>query len=167
VSGGDLLLLALLWCAGQLALFAILRMLHPIRNERAIFLLHVAAFVSFAIICAAAYVRYPGLSATVVVGALSLNAIYCLSFLELWSLAEGGYSISMLKSLKTGPKARALVAEEAAAIGDRKRDNRIAALQNLGLVGKVNGTFTLTPRGQLVASAVALLRGLANFRNPG
>ncbi len=167
MSEGDLLLLALLWCAGQLALFALLRLLHPIRNERAIFLLHVAAFVSFAIVCAAAYVRYPGLSATVAVGALSLNAIYCLSFLELWSLAEGGYSISILKSLREGPRARTLVAAEAVAIGDRKRDNRIAALQDLDLVSADAGTLTLTARGRLIATGIALLRGLANFRNPG
>ncbi len=167
MSGEDLLLLALLWCAAQLVLFAALRIVRPIRSEGAILLLHVAAFAGFAIVCAVSYLSSSGVSLTVAVGALCLNAIYCLSFLELWSLAQGGYSLGMLKSLKAGPRAYALVAAEAAAVGDRKRDDRLAALQVLDLIRNEAGAFTLTVRGRLVATGIALLCGLANFRNPG
>lgn len=167
VRGGDLLLLALAWCGGQLALFACLRLLRPLRSEGAIFALHVAAFAAFAVLCAVSYSLYQGVTFTVAIGALALNAIYCLSFLELWSLAEGGYSIGLLKSLTGGPRARSAVAAELATVGDRKRDNRIVVLQDLGLVSSAGGTLALTPRGRPVAAAIALLRALANFRKPG
>ncbi len=166
MSAENLLLLALIWCAAQLALFVTLRVLRPVRSEGAIFLLHVAAFVGFTLVAAASYVLWPDISATVAVGAVSLNAIYCLSFLELWSLAEGGYSIGMLKSLKQRPQAREQMAEAAAAVGDRKRENRIQALQDLALVSDEAGTFTLTPRGRLVAVGHCAAAGARQLPEP-
>jgi hypothetical protein len=167
VSGKVLLFFALLWCAAQLTLFAGLRILRPIRNEGAIFLLHVVAFAGFAIVAGTSYALCPQISTTVALGAVCLNAIYCLSFLELWSLTEGGYSIGMLKSLKDGPQPKSIIAMQAIAVGDRKRDNRIAGLRRLALINNEFGTLALTPRGRVVTVAIVFLRALANFRNPG
>jgi hypothetical protein len=95
---------------------------------------------------------------------LSLHGLYSLSFLELWSLAEGGYSLSILTHIDRGA-GRALVEVSALKeIGGSKKQSRLLDLKRLGLVERADERLRLTRRGQLVAAVLAGLAWLANLR---
>jgi len=83
---------------------------------------------------------------------LSVHGIYSISFLELWSLAQGGYSLSILRSVARaeagGLEAEFLHLQE---IGETKQRERIMGLQELGLIARSDDTIALTSRGRRVA----------------
>ena len=136
------------------------------QSEKGIFLYHVAS-AAFAGLAGVAFaVLEPdqfGLSGLVLV--LSLHGIYSLSFLELWSLAQGGYSLSIIASVAraeasgTEPDFLAL-----AAIGEAKQEDRVAALEKLGLVARTDEHIALTARGGRIAF---LLDALHRWVEPG
>ena len=71
-----------------------------LRSEKGIFLYHFGSAVFVGLAGVTFAVLEPdrfGLSGLVLV--LSLHGIYSLSFLELWSLAQGGYSLSIIASV--------------------------------------------------------------------
>lgn len=142
------------------AYVAVLRRLGPFRTEKGIFLYH---FVSAVAVCSAAALagfldpQGFGLAGFVIV--LSAHGIYSLSFLELWSLAQGGYSLSIIAGIA---HAEAAGVEPdfsgLAAIGASKQADRVAALERLRLVSRVGEELNLTPRGSAIAAALNALR---------
>jgi hypothetical protein len=87
-------------------------------------------------------------------------------FLELWSLAEGGYSLQILEGLDRAERRREPADIEALrAIGAAKQGNRLAGLASVGLVREVGGRVELTGAGRLVASVFALLAWLTNVQD--
>lgn len=147
----------------------VLRRSARMRSEKAIFLFH---FVS-GLLMAAAAVGYAlfetpptsfGLAGVVLV--LSVHGIYSLSFLELWSLAQGGYSLSVLASVK---KAQESGSEPdfsgLAQIGKRKLQDRIQGLEKLGLIRIADTKVTLTSRGMIAAVAIEGLLTWLGARN--
>jgi hypothetical protein len=136
------------------------------QSEKGIFLYHVASAALAGLAGVAFAVLEPeqfGLSGLVLV--LSLHGIYSLSFLELWSLAQGGYSLSIIASVAraeasgTEPDFLAL-----AAIGEAKQEDRVAALEKLGLVARTDEHIALTARGGRIAF---LLHALHRWVEPG
>ena len=127
-------------------------------RESTIFQYH---FVSFCLVCGASLVGLAAsglqLSTALALAAVGVaaHAIYSISFLELWALAEGGYSLNVLRHADAdgGIDVPAL-----AAVGTSKKLNRVRGLVRLGLARETNGRFELTGRGRLVA---ALLRAVA------
>lgn len=161
------MLIALTYIAAHFAAYAFfLRRRSALRGEKGIFLYHFVS-AAFAGLAATAFaVLEPesfGLSGLVLV--LSLHGIYSISFLELWSLAQGGYSLSIIAGVAqaeasgTEPDFSGL-----AAIGQAKQADRIAALERLGLVSGAGGYITLTARGSRVA---LLLDALRDWVAPG
>jgi hypothetical protein len=158
--------LFLVWLLAHFLIYALaLRRSPRFRSEKIIFLYHLGSAVVFgvgAILCAAISPAF-GVAGAVVV--LSLHGIYSLSFLELWSLAQGGYSLSIIASVAQAeasgrePDFLAL-----AAIGEAKQEDRIAALERLGLVARTRGRISLTTRGGTIAS---LLHALRRWVDPG
>ena len=142
------------------AYVAVLRRLGPFRTEKGIFLYH---FVSAVAVCSAAALagfldpQEFGLAGFVIV--LSAHGIYSLSFLELWSLAQGGYSLSVIAAISaaeaagTAPDFSAL-----AQIGAGKQQDRIRGLEKLGVIATVNGRISLTLRGRGIAAVLDTLR---------
>jgi hypothetical protein len=137
----------------------VVRRLDTFRTERGIFLYH---FVSAVIACSSAalagFLEQEGFGLAGFVIVLSLHGVYSLSFLELWSLAQGGYSLSIIASIA---HAEATGVEPdfsgLAAIGVAKQDDRIFALERLELVATSNGLISLTSRGGTIALALQLL----------
>jgi len=130
------------------------------RREKGIFLYHFGSALLAGLAGAVFAVLEPDqfvLSGMVLV--LSLHGIYSLSFLELWSLAQGGYSLSILASVAqaeasgTDPDFLAL-----AVIGEAKQEDRLVALENLGLVTRTDGTIGLTAQGSCIAFLLHTLR---------
>ena len=149
------------YLAAHLAAYVLVFRHRPgLRSEKGIFLYHFASAVFAGLAGVAFAVLDPdriGLSGLVLV--LSLHGIYSLSFLELWSLAQGGYSLSIIASISqaeasgTEPDFRAL-----AAIGEAKQGDRVAALEKLGLVARRDERIALTARGGRIAFLLHTLR---------
>jgi len=138
----------------------VLRHRAGLRSEKGIFLYHFASAVFAGLAGVAFAVLEPdrfGLSGLVLV--LSLHGIYSLSFLELWSLAQGGFSLSILAGVA---QAEASGKEPdfsgLAAIWQAKQVDRVAALEKLGLVSGTDGRIALTARGGRVAFLLHALR---------
>ena len=155
-----LLAIAAYLAAHFAAYVVVLRHQAGLRSEKGIFLYHFASAV-FAGLAGAVFAVFEpdrfGLSGLVLV--LSLHGIYSVSFLELWSLAQGGYSLSILASVAqakasgTEPDVLAL-----AAIGEAKQGDRLAVLEKLGLVARKDERIALTGRGDRIAFLLHTLR---------
>lgn len=151
------------------AYVAVLRRLGPFRTEKGIFLYH---FVSALAVCSLAALvglmdtQGFGLAGFIIV--LSAHGVYSLSFLELWSLAQGGYSLSVIAAISaaeaagTAPDFSAL-----AQIGARKQRDRLEGLEKLGVIAKVNGQISLTPRGSRIAALLGILRDWVDLKGSG
>jgi hypothetical protein len=143
------------YLAAHFAAYAlILRHRASLRTEKGILLYHLgsAVFVGLAglgvAIIEPAEFGVPGL-----VLLLSAHGIYSLSFLELWSLAEGGYSLYIIRSIARAEAAGSepdFAREEQ--IGGQKQRDRLAHLKELGLVAIRDGVIRLTVRGRIVAT---------------
>jgi hypothetical protein len=159
-----LLCVAAIWCIGHVGTFVIMRGRPLVESERRIFRFHVASFATLVIVVAIFVAA--GASIATGVGALSLHGIYSLSFLELWSLSEGGFSVVALLKLSLKPMPRASLLAELGTIGQRKKDDRLQKLISGGLISG-DALLTLTERGRLAAKAIRFLRWIANFKDVG
>ena len=138
--------------------------------ESHIFLFHALPAAAVTAIAGGAWLFAPSQdSFAVLVFVVSLQGIYSISFLELWSLAQGGYSISILAEIARAEAAGAAADLDAlGSIGMDKQRGRLDGLARLGLLSSSsNGVHVLTTRGRLVASAIAAIRGTANLQDMG
>lgn len=155
------------YLAVHLAAYVVwLRRLAPLRTEKGIFLYHFgSAALTGLLAVAAAFMDPSGFGIAGCVLVLSVHGIYSLSFLELWSLAQGGYSLSIIADIAhaeasgTEPNFSGL-----AAIGAAKQADRVAALERLGLISRVGERLSLTTRGSAIA---ATLHALRRWVDPG
>ena len=147
----------------------VLRHTRLFSSEKVIFLYH--AFSALVIICIqlGMLVIEPQLEGVVSsVGMISLHGIYSLSFLELWSLAEGGYSISILDRVNTSHTGRLEVnLADLHQIGEFKKESRIESLQRLRLVRRQGERFGLTALGRLVALGLRAVAWTVNVEERG
>ena len=136
------------------------------RGERTIFLYHLFSWI-ISVGGAGAW----GLSAQgwPAAGALavlcgSLHGIYSLSFLELWSLSQGSYSLSILAEVGQDCTLQSLRQSAAGTgmIGRQKRDARLRSLRGLGLL---NPQGAITAPGRAVAAVIAGIIWLTKGRN--
>ena len=165
-----ILVAALVYVLGHFLLYAFwLRKLDAFRKEKGIFRLHLFSAVALALGAIALV-----MSGTVetdwsmVIAALSLHGIYSVSFLEVWSLSQGGYSLSILEKAAEEP---GLCDGESVtfltAIGDEKRTNRLEALRSLRLIKDGLQGIVLTPAGRLCYFAFRAVAWAANLRSLG
>jgi hypothetical protein len=152
-----------------LAFVLVFRHQELFRQERVLFLYHaVPAVLGAACVLAVSLLeaRQSLLAEAVLV--ISLQGIYSLSFLELWSLTEGGYSLHILRRFKIGggtmSPADMVVLEQ---IGADKRGSRLAALIRLGLIGFDGDGYRLTRRGRMLSGSFAFLFHLVNLKTLG
>lgn len=158
------------YLACHLLLYATaLRTLPAFSRENVIFRYHwvSAAIVGSVVTVAVATTRrWSDLAAAV--GVLSLHGIYSMSFLELWSLAQGGYSVSILE--EAGHVGPPVEAKRDVSIlhqmGASKTRNRLETLERLGFVRGQGGLIALTPFGRVVAGALLVIARILNLRQP-
>lgn len=143
-----------------------LRHLDIFRQERPIFLYHLASwFLGVGALTLIGWALLGWAAAGVMlVLAGSLHGIYSLSFLELWSLSQGSYSLSILTAVERDPTLESLQPDAArlGAIGQQKRTARLVSLQRLGLL---NTHEAATPTGRMVAALINGIITLSNGRN--
>jgi hypothetical protein len=140
-----------------------------LKSERGIFLYH---FVPFAALALAAIAFCAGSPDDQILGAalaaLSLHAIYSMSFLELWSLSQISYSIAILDAIERQPGADpGTVTARFTETGQAKKASRLQGLEKLGMIRRQEGRMELAPRGRLAASVLLVLRFIANLKHTG
>jgi hypothetical protein len=145
-----------------LAYTVIFRLIPFFRTESGIFLAHVVSFVVLvSLVSAQAVLGSEGLWINLprITLAFSLHGIYSLSFLELWSLTQGSYSLSILGLVAgAGRPVNLQVIEPLCAIGPVKRTSRNAALVSFRLLRKTgDGKTRLTPAGHFCATGIRWL----------
>jgi hypothetical protein len=149
-----------------LAYAVLLRKSAALRCEKGIFLYHFVSAVLTALAgCTYALTASSPNGFAVLALVLSVHGIYSLSFLELWSLAQGGYSLSVISSIARA-EANGVAPDfsHLEQIGETKQRERIAGLEKLRLIARSDGSITLTRSGSRVA---ALLHGLHKWIAPG
>lgn len=148
-------------------LYAIwLRDLKLFASEKGIFFYHfISAAGTGLAVLGAAILELGDLRLAHAVIFISLHSIYSLSFLELWALADGGYSLSILDCIDAnhGYQEDALL-DELAKLGTIKKQSRVADLLRLGLIEERNEQFSLTPAGRRAASVLRTIVHIANVR---
>jgi len=161
-----MLLGGLLYVLGHFALFAaIFRHARAFHAERTIFLYHLISAVVLAMV-AGALAMWDVSLLIGAIGLLSIHAIYSITFLELWSLAEGGYSLAILREL-TGPRQRGrLQSDSMRTLGGGKVRTRIESLARLGLLRPTGDQVELTRLGRVAGWTQAVFRSMVNTSLP-
>jgi hypothetical protein len=148
-----------------LHLLAYKRVLLPrwpvLRSERGIFAYHAGSYLVANLAVAIAVAARPELHCEWLVFTLGAHGIYSLSFLELWSLTQGSYSLSVLAEVdRLGAAATSSRLQELAEIGRGKKTARASALSGLGLMHPDGRSLTLA--GTLAAWVFRLLLFVTN-----
>jgi len=130
-------------------------------SERRILLFHIGLFI-FLPFCSIAIKSQLGgqiisLDFFLIYG---ISAIYSLSFLELWSLTEGSYSLQILNALQAGINVRDL----GSSIGHQKQVNRLKGMTGLGLIQEHNNVFEVSRIGWLIALMTSFLAWTAGAK---
>jgi hypothetical protein len=138
------------------------------QSERGIFLYHFVSAVLFTLATLAAGIAsFSDAALAIAIGLIATHCIYSISFLELWTLAEGSYSLSILTGIASqGTLSRNVVIDAYARIGDAKKGNRLSILSKLSLARRKGNHWRLSSRGRLLANLLNFLVWLAAIRNP-
>lgn len=132
-----------------------------LQNESGIFRYHAFSYVLLLGLVAVATCAIPGqdLGAGLVLAA-GVHGIYSLSFLEVWSLTQGSYSLGILAHVhRLGGSARAPEIAQLKAVGSSKQAARTEDLIRLGVV---RSDGRLTWLGVFVAAPLRTILWLAN-----
>ena len=121
-----------------------------------VFLFHVALFLLLPLVTVVIHFCFSGHASSFdFFLAYGMSAVYSLSFLELWSLTEGSYSLQLLNAIDSGSPER--VQELGTAVGLDKQTNRLRGIVRLGLVKQENDRFIISITGWLVAFVTSLI----------
>jgi hypothetical protein len=155
--------------AHVLLYFSVLRNRRFFQSELGIFLYHlVSVTVLMVAALVIALVHFSDAALAVAIGLIAIHCIYSISFLELWSLAEGSYSMSIVTGIAAkGRVSRKALIDAFAGIGDVKKATRLSVLSKMSLAQRKEVHWHLSARGRLLAYALDLLIWLAAIKNRG
>jgi hypothetical protein len=133
------------------------RYMRALHTERGILLYHLISAAIVVIVTTASFLVAPTLEQfALIVGVVAAHGIYSLSFLEVWVLSEGGYSLRVLAEIvRINGTTPASLEQHFAALSVRKKAGRLNSLTGLGLVERNGSFFRLTVKGRHVANVVA------------
>lgn len=157
---------SLIFIAFNFLLYSLaLRHLRAFMSERVIFLYQVVSFLTLPILLVAVGPSVADRVAALV-AATSLHAIYSLSFLELWSLSEGSYSLRMVDRVeRLGVMPAETDTGDLEKIGAAKKATRLDSLVRLGVARREGSRYLLTRLGRAVAIPLQFLVWLVNIRD--
>jgi hypothetical protein len=146
------------------AYILVLRDLPAFSREKTIFLYHLISALAMTLV-AVVLVGVQGLPLALGVALVAAHAIYSMTFLELWSLAEGGFSLTILRAVSEAERAHtALDLQRLHGVGSSKRGNRVGGMIGLGLARQVGDTLELTRAGHVLARALRAIAWPAAVR---
>jgi hypothetical protein len=140
-----------------------------LRTETGIFRFHLFSVLALTLVTATR-LFFGGIpqSWAVLAVVVSLHGVYSVTFLELWSLAQGGYSLSILGKAASGANLTApQERRELEQIGDLKRCDRLAAVRSLGLVAMDREKLQLTASGRVCTIVLRAVIRLADLQSVG
>jgi hypothetical protein len=158
------------YLAGHFALYVVVLRYRPaFQRERTIFLYHALPGLVVVLAGLGALIVSSDLDTFARVAlAAGLHGIYSLSFLELWTLTQIGFSLAILaahqEAERTGEEPDWSELERT---GAGKKAGRIHELQRVGLVAENGDVYRLSGRGRLVAGVLAGLARLTNLNRLG
>ena len=162
---------SVVYLAGHLALyFLVLRHSRTFSRESAIFLYHLVSGVGTTLVLLAVLLLAPpsGPDVATFVAVVALHGVYSMSFLELWSLSEGGYSLAIMAHVeRTRSRGLPVRLDGLHQIGRAKQSNRLQGIERLGLIRRTGERISLTLAGRVVAAALAAIAWTANIRVHG
>jgi hypothetical protein len=150
------------------AYFFCFRRLRFMQIERGILIYQLLSFVFFVMLVALSTIgRFQYREAFFrICAAVGFHGIFSLSFLELWSLTEGSYSLSILTHISSkGGHSEISSLRQLSAIGSTKSKGRSEMLGSIGLL--IRGSdrpAKLTTAGRIVSLLFRALVALTNGR---
>lgn len=146
-----------------------LRTTNYFQTERGILFYHSMSATIFTVaVLGTLLTNVSGAAVAAGIGLVAAHGIYSVSFLELWSLTEGSYSISILNELscdQTLP--REAIIEKCAQIGQTKKATRLVALARLGLLDRNGEYWQLSARGRLFANFLQAIKWISAINRSG
>jgi len=146
-----------------------LRRSRSFRREAIIFRYHASGFLVSSVILmlwlvtGTAGASFPGVAL-----GTCLNAIYSLSFLELWALTKTGYSLRILATIaRPGRHTTQRIVAVHRHVSDDKKLDRLRSVLTLGLVARRGAHYSLTRRGRCVAAFLGCVAVLAGTSESG
>ncbi|PWU09366.1 MAG: hypothetical protein C5B47_03510 [Verrucomicrobia bacterium] len=130
------------------------------KTERGIFRYHFYSVLGFgaSVLALCAFYKF---GTGLWISALAFHGIYSLSFLELWSLSQGSYSLQLLESIGNESDLSQLrKLSQLQKLGDFKIERRLASLSGLQLIRAQEKNITLTFAGAILASFFRLVAEL-------
>ncbi len=163
------LLTSAAWIALHFILFvALVRHLRVVRSEKGILLYHILSCACVGLgVVAWGVVTGSEAMLSALLAAAGLHGMYSMSFLAMWSSAEGGFSLRMMKALEHGPRTRQDVMAEFVSLGDSKRSTRLAVLERAGWIRQQDGLYRPTGAGLLLASVMRIMHRVNDFESTG
>lgn len=152
------------------AIYAVVLRRRPLfHRELPIFLYHVLPASLAAIGAVGSIIAEPSVDLLLqAVWIVAIQGMYSLSFLELWALSQGGYSIHILSrhesSYRNGTLAEPTGLDQ---FGAAKKGDRLRGLRHLRLIRAVPGGYGLSTAGRVVAGFLNVVRWVANVRESG
>jgi hypothetical protein len=147
----------------------LLRQIPRFTHERVIFAYHAVSDLAWAVILPVGALAglWPGQGPAGWLAVVGLHGIYSLTFLSLWSLASGGYSIGILENINAGGEAASLKRSDLEQIGEDKQHARLRGIEGLGLIRSRGESLELTMFGACVASVLGTVAALFAVRESG
>jgi hypothetical protein len=140
---------------------AVLR--HRRLTETGVFLYHLIPAALWLMMSSALCFVVPSIGPADAVLVCSLHGIYSLTFLELWALADGGYSLAIMDCLEShSDLEEQKVLDKLELLGTAKKQSRLADLVRMGLVEDRLDGYQLTASGRPVAAFIATIAWLVH-----
>jgi hypothetical protein len=149
--------------------FCVLRNWPFFQSERGIFDYHFWSATAFSLAALAAGMAHFGDTAIATsLGLIAAHGIYSTSFLELWSLAQGSYSISILTGVAASETLqRTKLIDLFTQIGNSKKSDRLSVLSKSSLACHDGRYWRLSSRGRVLAKILTVLLWFAAVKRPG
>ncbi len=145
-----------------------LRHLRAFRREGAMMFYHAVSFVLLALITLVFYMGAGRGVAAPLVCVMALHGIYSLSFLELWSLSDGGYSLRILDRVEIAhEKGQQVNMSDLEKLASLKKEDRLESLLRMGLIEQRGEAFHATRLGRTVSSVIQGFIWLCNLKIRG
>jgi hypothetical protein len=161
---------ALVWLACHFLMYvAVLRNMPLFQTERGIFLYHLASAAVFvAAALAILLIRRDSEAFSIGCALVAGHGIYSISFLELWSLAQGSYSLSIMGQGRSDRvPSRAELVDSFSRIGNAKKADRLSGLEGSQLIRQDGNHWRLNGSGAIIAAMLKCLLWLANIKERG
>jgi hypothetical protein len=139
------------------------------QTEKGIFLYHlISAMVCVFASAVIVLIRRDEEAFSIACALVAAHGIYSISFLELWSLAQGSYSLSIMgRGGSDRVPSRAELVDSFSRIGNAKKADRLSGLAGSQLIRLDGNHWKLSGSGAIVASMLRGLLWLANIKERG